>query len=278
MLEIKPLTYFIAAYEEQSISAAAVRCFIAQPSISHAIKSLEDKLNRVLFIRSKTGITPTAQGHELYQHAKALIAHTHQIEQSLSESPQVPINLYFQGDIALQTIHYIIEHLKHTPHVQLHIVSQPNQADIAFMDAEQVGKRFHTIPLYKEGFAILLHHQNPLSRKPVLQLKDLAQGHFIERPYCSLRTEFLKLLKEENITLNITSQAENDIQVVDLVSLGFGISGIPKYRAHNLPKTVVVRPVDINFQREVVMAIRSSRKDILPITEMINWDWLKQQL
>ena len=40
MLELKQLSYFIAAYEERSITLAASRCFITQPSITHAIKSL----------------------------------------------------------------------------------------------------------------------------------------------------------------------------------------------------------------------------------------------
>ncbi|MFT6988551.1 MAG: DNA-binding transcriptional LysR family regulator, partial [Paraglaciecola sp.] len=75
MLEIKPLIYFVAAFEEKNISRAAVRCFIAQPSISHAIKSLENKLKYPLFNRSKKGLTATSHGVRFYKEAKQLIEH-----------------------------------------------------------------------------------------------------------------------------------------------------------------------------------------------------------
>lgn len=270
MLEIKPLTYFIAAYEENSISAAAKRCFIAQPSISHAIKALEDKLNKTLFIRSKTGLAPTSHGTKLYEHAKHLIEHAKTIENELINTPKININLFFQGDVALAPLQPMINQLKHIPHVQLHRVSQINQSDIAFIDAEQVGKRFESFPLFREGFTLLLNEQHPLNKKSIISLDDIASDHFIERPYCSLRTEFLNLLKRKKIELNIASQAENDLQVIDLISQGFGISALPNHRANNLPKSVIAKEVDLDFSREVVMAIRASRKDLKELSYSLN--------
>lgn len=42
--DLRALGYFVAAYEEKSVTAAARRCFIAQPSISAAIRNLESAL------------------------------------------------------------------------------------------------------------------------------------------------------------------------------------------------------------------------------------------
>ncbi len=65
-MDIRSLRYFIAAYEGGSISAAARRCHVAQPSISTALAQLEEHLGTPLFERHRRGITPTEEGHRLY--------------------------------------------------------------------------------------------------------------------------------------------------------------------------------------------------------------------
>lgn len=59
LFDLRALGYFVAAYEERSVTAASRRCFVAQPSISMAIKGLEDALNTTLFERSRQGLAPT---------------------------------------------------------------------------------------------------------------------------------------------------------------------------------------------------------------------------
>ena len=84
MIEVKPLRYFLAAYEEGSITAAASRCFIAQPSITHAIKSLEASLEVTLFERSKQGIKPTRDGNKLYKLASDFLLQNQHLEETFN--------------------------------------------------------------------------------------------------------------------------------------------------------------------------------------------------
>lgn len=274
MLEIKPLSYFIAAYEEKSISAAAIRCFISQPSISHAIKTLELKLDQPLFTRSKLGITPTAHGKKLYQDAKQLIKHANDIELSFHDAPNIPINIFFQGDIGLQDLSSVIQQITHSgTSVQLNRVSELSQSDIAFVDQEQVGKRFGSIPLFKEGFSALMPSDHPLSKTLTLGLSDLQNEYIIARPYCSRGHDFSQLLKQHKIELNIEAQADNDLQVIELVSLGFGLAILPSRRLNQLPDGVIEKPIRLEFNREVVLAYRSSRKDIKQLLDTVNWQW-----
>ncbi len=58
LFDLRALGYFVAAYEERSVTAASRRCFVAQPSISMAIKGLEDALETTLFERSRQGLAP----------------------------------------------------------------------------------------------------------------------------------------------------------------------------------------------------------------------------
>jgi len=278
MLEIKPLTYFIAAYEEKSISAAAIRCFIAQPSISHAIKTLEEKLNQRLFTRSKSGIIPTSYGNKLYKHAKALIEHSASIEQAFIQSPSISINIYFQGDIRLLKLQPVLAELQNIGGVQIHRVSELNQADIAIIDGERVGKRFDAITLYEEGFSVLMANHHPLAVKSSIHLHQLSQYEFIERPYCSQRKAFQAILKAQAIELNLGAQADNDLQVMELVALGFGIAALPSERAHVTTQGVMAKSISLDFQRSICLAHRSSRKDITDLLNQLNWEWIHHQL
>ena len=54
--------YVLAVYKEQSITGAANKLFISQPSLSVAIRSIEKKIGCPLFERSGSGVRPTEVG------------------------------------------------------------------------------------------------------------------------------------------------------------------------------------------------------------------------
>ncbi|MCH8538430.1 MAG: LysR family transcriptional regulator, partial [Alkalimonas sp.] len=54
-MDIRHLKYFVAVYEQGSVSAASRQCFIAQPSLSAAIRQLEQQLDVTLFKRLPKG-------------------------------------------------------------------------------------------------------------------------------------------------------------------------------------------------------------------------------
>ena len=80
------IDYFLVLAEEQSFVRAARRCGISQPSLTNAVKSLEDALGARLFERTVRGSQLTAFGQQMHSHlaqlhhdrARALrLAHTH---------------------------------------------------------------------------------------------------------------------------------------------------------------------------------------------------------
>ncbi len=54
-MELRAIKYFLQVYEQGSVSGAAKRCFVSQPSITTAIQSLETSLNAPLFVRHARG-------------------------------------------------------------------------------------------------------------------------------------------------------------------------------------------------------------------------------
>ena len=69
MLDLKQLKYFIVCAETGSISEAAKLLYTTQPSVSKAIKALEEEMGIVLFERMPRGIALTAKGREAYRYA-----------------------------------------------------------------------------------------------------------------------------------------------------------------------------------------------------------------
>ncbi|QBR03735.1 LysR family transcriptional regulator [Paraburkholderia pallida] len=57
---------FIAIYETGSVSAAARRLSITQPSVSYSLGRLRDLLNDKLFTRTREGMVPTFNASQLY--------------------------------------------------------------------------------------------------------------------------------------------------------------------------------------------------------------------
>ena len=63
---------FLAVVETGSLSAAARQLGAAQPTVRRRIEDLEAQLGVALFTRSPSGLTPTALGKDLAQHARAM--------------------------------------------------------------------------------------------------------------------------------------------------------------------------------------------------------------
>ena len=73
MWDLKQLKYFIVCAETGSISEAAKLLYTTQPSVSKAIKALEEEMGIVLFERMPRGIALTAKGREAYRYACRII-------------------------------------------------------------------------------------------------------------------------------------------------------------------------------------------------------------
>lgn len=71
-MDIRHLRYFIAISEEPSLSAAAARLGVAQPSLSQHVINLEAELGVSLLSRSPRGVVLTEDGHRLVRHARQI--------------------------------------------------------------------------------------------------------------------------------------------------------------------------------------------------------------
>jgi DNA-binding transcriptional LysR family regulator len=80
-IQLQQLHYFIEVAAEGSISAAADLLYVAQPTLSAAMRDLETRVGRALLLRSARGVTLTADGAEFLGYARQVVEQVALLEQ-----------------------------------------------------------------------------------------------------------------------------------------------------------------------------------------------------
>ena len=84
-MNLNQLKYFYAVYTYQTVSAAAEYLHISQPSLSGAIKELEQEFGVILFHRQHRGMVPTTEGEILFKMCGDLLGRAEQVENIMSD-------------------------------------------------------------------------------------------------------------------------------------------------------------------------------------------------
>lgn len=114
-MDLRQIQYFVALYEERSVTKAAKRLNIVQPALSMQISKLETDFGQRLFIRGSRGMTPTPAAEQMYQlylpiladfyHAKEQLTHQYGATPShlrVGLVPSVPKTALAQSVVAFK--------------------------------------------------------------------------------------------------------------------------------------------------------------------------------
>ena len=72
-MDLKELDYIVTVADEGSISRAAEKLFMAQSSLSQAVRLIEQDLGTSVFVRTARGVRPTAAGEAFISHARQIL-------------------------------------------------------------------------------------------------------------------------------------------------------------------------------------------------------------
>ena len=75
-MEMHQVRYFLAVAEELNFTRASERCNVTQPSLSRAIKLLEEELGGLLFHRERESTHLTDLGHMVRPHLQSVYDHS----------------------------------------------------------------------------------------------------------------------------------------------------------------------------------------------------------
>lgn len=126
-MEIRTLRYFLAVAREENMTRAAELLHVTQPTLSKALKSLEDELGKKLFMRHSFSITLTEEGILLRNRAEDLVSMADKIEQEFLTLDDISGGDIYFGLAESYQIRYLAREIREFkklyPGLQYHITS-----------------------------------------------------------------------------------------------------------------------------------------------------------
>ena len=274
LFDLRALGYFVAAYEERSVTAASRRCFVAQPSISMAIKGLEDALGTVLFERSRQGLAPTPAAHRLYPRACSLLAQSSAMVRDFRDAPRETLGIFLQDDLMVEPAAPLFALIaQELPHTLVRLTASAQEARLRLV-AEHCKPASDTFaPLWREPYVMLVPEQHPLRFKKRFGLADIEGLPLIEWPYCPLHQSFIRLLAERGIALQVQASAAREELLLHLVDAGMGLAVVPQSHAARA-RRALTRPLDgpLAFSRHIGLACDASDAPMLGLLHRLASD------
>ena len=90
-MTLQQLIYLVTAAECGNMTEAAAKLYISQPSLSAAIRNLEEEMGVTAFSRTNKGITVTREGEELLSYARMLLEQSENMKDHFCNSKhQIP--------------------------------------------------------------------------------------------------------------------------------------------------------------------------------------------
>lgn len=186
-MTLTELKYIIALAQEKHFGRAATHCRVSQPTLSVAIKKLEDRLKVAIFERNKQGVTVTPVGEKIVAQANRVLEESLKIEDiALAGKDQLtsPLRLGVIFTIGPYLLPHIIPQLrKNTPNMPLFIDEnftsvlrqrlREGQIDVAILALPFIETDVLTKPLYDEPFDILLPASHPLAAQTSIDATQL---------------------------------------------------------------------------------------------------------
>jgi len=270
-LDLRLLNYFVAVYEERNVTKAAARCFVSQPSLSNALRQLENKLGTKLFKRGTKGMEPTDEAAHLYPRAQRLLDESKDLTAMFKddeESSMVVIGTF--QDLSPSYIQTTLENVrKNLPNVSLRLVDHDTITDCRI--TLDVLKRDDELflPLWKEEYVLCVHKDHEFAGRNVVYPKDLHGQNFIECPPCEAHHRTIGLLADSMHQMNIVARADHKTQVMHLVQAGFGISFLPTGVLEFSSELVSVPFDGPSISRNIGLCYASSRSRMPVMQELV---------
>jgi len=236
---LRQLEYFIAAGETLSITLAAERIHISQPSISTAISFLEKELGVQLFIRHHAqGLSLTPAGRDLLREAKNVVAQAQRLYVFASETsnqirgtvslgcmvtlaPMLVPELVHSFTTAFATTK--VAHSEANPEQLLDDLRR-SRIDIAIIYDLQVPADIDFMPLARLPPHVLLAESHPLASRTALTLEEMVEHPMILLDLPLSREYFLALFMKDGLEPNISTRSEHIEVVRTMVANGLGYS------------------------------------------------------
>ena len=187
-MEIRVLKYFVETAKQKSMTKAAKKLYVTQPTLSKQLKDLEDELGQKLFTRSNYSVNLTPEGEVLYKRAVDILSIV-----SKTEAEFKTMNDFNGGDLyigcaesyGITIIAKTIKNLTEKyPNIKFHLHSGNFQTvieklnygvlDFAITVQDIDTSSFNSLSLpYMDTWGILMRRDSDLANKTEISIEDI---------------------------------------------------------------------------------------------------------
>lgn len=283
-MTLTELRYIVTLAQEQHFGRAAERCFVSQPTLSIAVKKLEDELGIALFERTKSRVQATPLGEQIVTQAHLVLEQTAAIK-DIADAGKDQLS----SPLAVGAIFTIGPYLlpQFIPHLQRLASKMPlyieegytatlrkklrnGELDVIIIALPFTEPDVVTQVLFEESFVVLMPHNHPLAAKEAIDPRDLdhesvmllGEGHCFRDQVLATCPNLQPSLEESSSRIRTVSEGSSLETLRHMVASGMGITILPQSAAETslyAQNVLVTRPfIAPAPSRTVALAWRAS--------------------
>ncbi|WP_338448675.1 LysR family transcriptional regulator [Niallia oryzisoli] len=242
-MELRDIKSFMEVANHKSFTKASAHSYLSQPSLSKAIKKLEEELHVQLFDRSTRHLQLTDAGQIVYQQGQKMLSTLSELEILLDELKNITageikigipplIGILFFPDIA-RRFH------ENYPKISLELVElgaksvgklvEDGTIDLGLIVMPANQKKFNIFPFFEDEFVLFLYNDHPLAQRSSVSLEDLKDEKFILfSDSFTLHDYVIQACEQRGFTPVVSYRSSQWDLIVELVSSKLGITLLPK--------------------------------------------------
>ncbi len=247
-MTLTELRYIVAVAREKHFGRAAEACFVSQPTLSVAIKKLEEELDVKLFERGGAEVSVTPLGDEIVRQAQQVLEQAQAIKEiaKRGKNPLAgPLRLGIIYTIGPYLLPELVKHaIAQTPQMPLMLqenftvklleMLRTGELDCAIMAEPFPDTGLAVAPLYDEPFMVAVPLAHPLARRSEITAEELKRetmlllgtGHCFRDQVLEVCPEFARFSSQtEGIRKSFEGSSLETIK--HMVASGMGITVVP---------------------------------------------------
>ena len=280
-MTLTELRYIVALARERHFGRAAEACFVSQPTLSVAIKKLEEELDLKIFERGATEVSVTPLGEAIVRQAQQVLEDAAEIKQIARRGKDPlagPLKLGIIYTIGPYLLPELVRHaIRLTPQMPLMLqenftvklidMLRTSELDCAIMAEPFPDTGLAIAPLYDEPFVVAVPTSHPLAQRPSVSTQELKRetmlllgtGHCFRDQVLDVCPEFARFATDaEGMRKSFEGSSLETIKY--MVASGMGVTVVPQL---SVPKDKQPHVVYVPFDkpapmRRVVLAWRRS--------------------
>ena len=256
-MEMHQVKYFLATASELNFTKAAEICNVTQPSLTRAIKQLENALGGDLFRRERPQAQLTELGQRMYPLLKQCYESAHGARMLASaiksgEIGTLKLALSHTINLELLTSHLTeLNRLFNRLEVKLlrgrapEIIELLKTGEAELAIAADLGdgwERLDRWPLFTEEFGLILNAKHLLASHSAIEVDDLRQERWLRRAYCEHFEKAMSLLRSHGLDVDQGYELNSERDLITLLESDFGVAFAPR----SLPRPKTLKQAAVN--------------------------------